>query len=214
MSRIEILENILESKIVAILRAEDSQKIIPSAKAIVEGGVNTVEVSLNTPNALECIHEISTIPGIIPGVGTVTAAAQVHEAVKAGAQFIVSPITKLEIIEACHALDKPVFSGALTPTEVHQASDWGADVIKIFPAELFGMKYIKALKTPFPELKLMPTGGINAGNIDQWFDHGADCVGIGTCFTMNSIMANEDWDLQTARAKDLVKNIKHFFEVK
>ncbi len=214
MNRYEILKKILETKIVAILRVNDHHKVVPSARAILAGGIRAIEVSLNTPNALECIHEMSTQNEILPGVGTVTSAEMAKEAIDAGAEFVVTPISKKEIIEICHDLNKPVFSGAYTPGEIYQAHEWGADVVKLFPADSLGMKYINSIKAPFPEIKLMPTGGINSSNIDQWFDVGADCVGIGSCFTKHSIMANKDWPRQTARTKELVKNIEHFFETR
>ena len=214
MNQQEILNKILEAKIVAILRVKDYQKVVPSALAILEGGVKAIEVSLNTPNTLSCISELSKIHGLLPGVGTVTTVQEVRDAVNAGAEFIVSPITKQDLIETSHELGKPIFSGAFTPGEIYQAYEWGADVVKVFPAETVGMRYIKAVKAPFPDIKLMPTGGVNASNIDQWFDMGADCVGIGSCFTKESIMANEDWPRQTARTKELVKNLEHFLETR
>lgn len=214
MNRIEILNKILEKKIVAILRVKESEKVVPSALAILEGGIRSIEVSLNTPNALASINELAKRDGLLPGVGTVTSAEMARDGIAAGAEFVVTPISKKEIIEACHELDKPVFSGAFTPSEIHQAYEWGADVVKVFPAYTLGMNYIKAIKAPFPNIKLMPTGGVNSSNIDQWFDMGADCVGIGGCFTKHSIMANEDWPRQTARTKELVKNLEHYFETR
>lgn len=214
MNRSEICNKILETKIIAILRLHDHHKVVPSALAILAGGVRSIEVSLNTPNALECINELSNIRGILPGVGTVTTADDVRQAVNAGAEFIVSPITKKELIDTSHELGKPIFSGAFTPGEICLAHELGADLVKVFPADTLGMKYIKAVKAPFPDIKLMPTGGVNASNIEQWFDMGADCVGIGSCFTKDSIIANEDWPRQTARTKELVNNLEHYFETR
>lgn len=214
MHRAEILNKILETKIVAILRVQNSNHVIPSANAILLGGIRSIEVSLNTPNALDCIKELSKINGILPGVGTVTTVKQAKEAIEAGAEFVVTPVSRKDVINACHEYGKPVLSGALTPSEIYQSHEWGADIIKIFPAEMMTMKYIKVIKAPFPQIKLMPTGGVNSGNIDQWFEVGADCVGIGGCFTRASILENEEWHLQTERAKLLVKNIQHFYETK
>lgn len=214
MNKTEILNKILKVKIVAILRSDDSDKIMPSAKAILNGGIRAIEVSLNTPDAIGCVAELSKINGILPGVGTVTDGEMAKKAIAAGAQFVVTPISKKEVIEACHQLDKPIISGAFTPKEIFEAHEWGADMIKVYPAETPGINYIKKINTTFPQIKLMPTGGINANNIDQWFEMGADCVGIGECFTQASIMKNEDWYRQTASAKELVNNIQHFLETR
>jgi len=212
MSRSEILEQIIQNHIVAILRVKDPRHIRISAKALLAGGISSVEVSLNTPNAISCIEDISRIEGILPGAGTVTNTVQAIEAIEAGAQFVVTPISNREVIDTCHAYGKPVFSGALTPSEVFQAYEWGADVVKIFPAEVMPMKYIQTLKTPFPDIRLMPTGGVNCDNIDRWLELGADCVGIGGCFTSEAILHNEDWESQTKVAQNLVSNIRHYFE--
>lgn len=214
MNKSEIVNNILEVGIVAILRMKDSEKILPAANAILEGGIISIEVSLNTPNAIDCIKQLSKINGMLPGVGTVTSAKIAIEAIEAGAEFVVTPITKKEIIDTCHELGKPVISGAFTPSEIYQAHEWGADIVKVFPAGILGMNFIKAVKAPFPNIKLMPTGGVNAANIDQWFGIGADCVGVGACFTNPSIIENADWKRQTARAKDLVYNILHYRETR
>lgn len=214
MQRPEILDKILETKIVAILRVKNAKHVIPSAEAIRLGGISSIEVSLNTPEAFDCIKELSKINGILPGVGTVTTVKQAKEAIDAGAEFVVTPVSRKDVIDVCHEYGKPVLSGALTPSEIYQAYDWGADIVKVFPAEMMTMKYIKAIKAPFPQIKLMPTGGVNSGNIDQWFEMGADCVGIGGCFTRASILENEEWHLQTERANLLVKNIQHFYETK
>ena len=187
MNRSEIVDKVLEIGIVAILRMNDSEKVLPTALAVLEGEIRSIEVSLNTPNALECIKKIAEVHGILPGAGTVTTVQMAKDAIEAGAEFVVTPITKKEIIDVCHELGKPIFTGTFTPSEIYQAHEWGADMIKVFPAETLGMDYIKALKAPFPALKLMPTGGVNAANIDQWFEKGATCVGVGGCFTKMSI---------------------------
>ena len=214
MNRPDIKNKILEVGIVAILRMNDPEKILPASLAILEGGIRAIEISMNSEDAIECIKQIAEINGLLPGAGTVTSAAMAREIIHAGAEFVVTPITKKEIIDACHELGKPVFSGAFTPTEIYQAYEWGADMIKVFPAESLGMNYIKALKAPFPKIQLMPTGGVNSANIDSWFEMGADCVGVGSCFTKTSIIENSNWARVTAKAKDLVHNCRHHFETK
>ncbi|MCK5369616.1 MAG: bifunctional 4-hydroxy-2-oxoglutarate aldolase/2-dehydro-3-deoxy-phosphogluconate aldolase [Cyclobacteriaceae bacterium] len=212
MDRIEILNKILEGGIIAILRLKDPKKITPAAKSILEGGIHTIEVTMNTPNALECIADLTKIDGIIPGVGTVTDAEMAQKAIEAGAEFVVTPITKKKFIETCHDLEKPIFSGAFTPNEIFQAHEWGADVIKVFPAEVLGMKYIKAVLAPFPHIKLMPTGGVTPDNIDKWFDMGSVCVGVGGSFTNAEIISNEEWGRLSKIAREFSSNIVHYKE--
>ncbi len=210
MERIEILNEILEGGIIAILRVENSENVVPAAKCILAGGIRAIEVTMNTPNALHCISELSKIKGILPGVGTVTEPEMASAAIQAGAEFVVTPISKKEIIDMCHKLNKPVFSGAFSPGEIYQAFEWGADVIKVFPAETLGMKYIKAIKAPFPQIKLMPTGGVTADNIDKWYDMGSSCVGVGGSFTNAEIISNEEWGRLTRIAREFTSNIEHY----
>ncbi len=206
MVREDIVSEILKGGIVSILRVADPKKILPASRAILEGGIKAIEISLNTPQALEGISDLSKIEGIIPGVGTVTNVEMAIKSIECGAEFVVTPVSKKEIIDACHELGKPVFSGAFTPSEIYQAYEWGADVIKVFPAETLGMKYIKAVLAPFPEIRLMPTGGVTPDNIDKWFDMGAVCVGVGGSFTKAEIFDNEDWKKLT--------DIAHEFYIK
>ena len=210
MERIEILNKILDGGIIAIVRVKDAEKVMPTAKAIFAGGIHAIEVTMNTPKALECISELSETEGIIPGVGTVTDAEMAASAIHAGAEFVVTPVTKKEIIDVCHKLGKPVFSGAFSPGEIFQAYEWGADVIKVFPAETLGMKYIKAVKAPFPQIKLMPTGGVTSENIDSWYDMGAVCVGVGGSLTNVEIINNAEWGRLTKIAKEFTTNIEHY----
>jgi 2-dehydro-3-deoxyphosphogluconate aldolase/(4S)-4-hydroxy-2-oxoglutarate aldolase len=210
MERAKILDKIIEGGIVAILRVEKAEKVIPAAKCIFEGGIRTIEITMNTPNALDCVNELSEIEGITPGIGTVTDAKMAADAIHAGAEFVVTPISKKEIIDMCHTLGKPVFSGAFSPGEIYQAYEWGADVIKVFPAETLGMNYIKAVKAPFPQIKLMPTGGVTAANIDKWYDMGSSCVGVGGSFTNAEIINNEEWGRLTGIAREFTTNIEHY----
>ena len=212
MEKKEVLIKIFQKKIIAILRMDDPYKVLPTAQAIKKGGISAIEVSLNTPNALECIKELSQLEGLIIGAGTVTNEDMVYKTVAAGAQYVISPICSKEIIDAAHDLDRPVIAGGYTPTEIYQAMEWGADMVKVFPAFSLGMSYITALKAPFPDIKLMPTGGVTADNIDQWFDAGADCVGVGACFTNKAILKNKYWSRQTTTARELVMNIGHYLE--
>jgi 2-dehydro-3-deoxyphosphogluconate aldolase / (4S)-4-hydroxy-2-oxoglutarate aldolase len=210
MNKNQILDKILESGIIAILRVVDPSKVGPIAEAISAGGIHAIEVAMNTPDALNCIRVIKNIPGVIAGAGTITNPDMARQAIMAGAEFLVSPISTKEIIDACHQLKKPIFSGAFTPGEIFQAHAWGADVVKVFPAELLGMKYIRAIRGPFHDIKLMPTGGVTPENIDKWFETGAVCVGVGGSFTKSDLIENEEWGRLTDIAREFTSNIEHY----
>ena len=210
MNKNQILERILESGIIAILRVDDPAIVVPATEAILAGGIHAIEVAMNSPDAINSIAKIKNIPGIISGAGTITNADMAQEAIEAGAEFLVSPISTKEIIEASHKLAKPIFSGAFTPGEIFQAYSWGADVVKVFPAELLGMKYIRAIRGPFREIKLMPTGGVTPENIDKWFETGAVCVGVGGSFTKSDLIENEEWGRLTEIAREFTSNIEHY----
>jgi len=210
MTKEQILDKVLESGIVAILRVSDASKVVPAANAILSGDIHAIEVARNSCTALKCLKDIKDLPGIIPGVGTITDGEMAKEAIEAGAEFIVTPIIKKEIIEVSHEMGKPVFMGAYTPTEIFQAHEWGADVIKIFPAETLGMKYVKACMGPFDNIRFMPTGGVTPENIDKWIELGVACVGVGSSFTKADILENDEWGRLTRIAKEFSSNIDHY----
>ncbi len=210
MDKEQLLQEILSGGIIAILRVRNSEKVIAAARAIADGGIRAIEISMNTPGALNLLPGLAQLDGVIPGIGTVTDAETAKAAIEAGAQFVVSPITKKDIIDTCHDHGKPVFSGAFTPGEVFNTWESGADVVKIFPTGTLGMAYIKSLKAPFPHIRLMPTGGVTPENIDRWFDVGASCVGVGSSFTRGEIIDNEEWGRITAIACEMITNVSHF----
>lgn len=210
MEKEDILQSILAEGLVAIIRLKAADKISPVARAIARGGLHHIEVSLNTPDAIEGIRQLAAEGSIVAGAGTVTTAAEAEAVIRAGAQFVVTPISKKEIIDTCHDMGKPIFSGAFSPAEIYQAHHWGADIIKVFPAGTLGMHYLKAVKAPFPDLKLMPTGGVTAENIDQWFEMGADCVGVGGSFTHDDIVNFEEWTRLEQIARKFKANLSHF----
>ena len=210
MEKERILNEILSGGVIAILRVKDPAKVIPAARAIADGGIRAIEISMNTEGAIGLLPALAAIEGVIPGIGTVTGADTAVKAIEAGAEFVVSPVTKKEVIDTCHRYGKPVFSGALTPTEILHAHESGADAVKIFPAGALGMGYFKSLTAPFPQIRFMPTGGVTPENIDQWFALGAACVGVGGSFTRGEIIDNEEWGRLTSIAGEMVTNVSHF----
>jgi 2-dehydro-3-deoxyphosphogluconate aldolase/(4S)-4-hydroxy-2-oxoglutarate aldolase len=209
MTRATLLEQLLATKIIAIIRLSESEPIFELAKALHRGGVKAIEVTMGTPNALAEIHKLTQIEGVIPGVGSVIDAKTAKAAIEAGAQFVVTPVSKPEVIQMAHQYDKPILSGAMTPSEILEAYEWGADVVKLFPAANFGLSYFKAVKAPMPHLPIMPTGGINVENAAEWIANGAVCLGLGSSLMDKKLIAERDFEGITAIARAMTEAIKY-----
>jgi 2-dehydro-3-deoxyphosphogluconate aldolase/(4S)-4-hydroxy-2-oxoglutarate aldolase len=203
MDKASILSALLETKIVAIIRLDSSEPVYPTALALLKGGIRAIEVTMGTPNALQEIEKLAKHPDILPGVGSVVDTETVKEAVQSGAQYIVTPASKREVIEEAHRLGKPVLSGALTPTEMLQAYEWGADIIKLFPAKLFGLPYFKAIRAPMPHIPMMPTGGVSIENAAEWMQNGAVCLGVGGALVSQRLIDQSDYDGISTKAKKM-----------
>ena len=193
MTKAYLLEQLLATKIIAIIRLSSSDSVFELAKAVHKGGIRSIEITMGTPNALDEINKLSQIEGVIPGVGSVIDAKTAHAAIEAGAQFVVTPVSKPEVIRMAHQYDKPILSGAMTPSEILQAYEWGADVVKLFPAANFGLSYFKALKAPMPHLPIMPTGGVTVENAAEWLENGAVCLGVGSSLINKKLIADKDF---------------------
>lgn len=203
MTKEAILTTLLDTKIVAIIRLADSEPVYQLATALYNGGVKAIEITVGTPNALDEIQKLAKHKGILPGVGSVVDAATAKATIEAGAQFIVTPITKKEVIEMAHKYGKPIISGALTPTEILQAYEWGADIVKLFPAAIFGLPYFKAVKAPMPYIPIMPTGGVTVENATEWIQNGAVCLGVGSTLVNKKLIAQQDFEAITAVAEEM-----------
>jgi len=168
--------------LVAVIRGPSPELTVKMVAALIEGGVLGIEITYSTPNAAEVVRTLDKQFGdqIVLGMGTLTDPAQVVEARAAGARFLVSPVCEPALGQTMVFSGLPVMIGALTPTEVLQAYKMGADVVKIFPGSLAGPAYIKALKGPFPYIPMMPTGGVSAANVGEWFAAGVFGVGAGS----------------------------------
>ena len=163
MQKSDQLQRVLASGIVAILRAPDGGLLVDVAEALVAGGVEVLEVTFTVPQAHRVLEQVAARLGdrVLLGAGTVLDTETARIAMLAGAEFIVSPVVNLEVIQLCRRYDKLVMPGALTPTEVLAAWQAGADIVKVFPSDITGPAYIKALHGPLPQIRLMPTGGVN-----------------------------------------------------
>jgi 2-dehydro-3-deoxyphosphogluconate aldolase/(4S)-4-hydroxy-2-oxoglutarate aldolase len=181
MSRIEDLNRVLQSGIVAILRVPTSDQLAGVAHALFEGGIDVIEVTFTVPNALEILAAVKKDLGnrVLMGMGTVLDPESARAALLAGAEFIVSPSLNLDVIRLCHRYDKVVMPGAFTPTEILAAWEAGADIVKVFPSDAVGPSYLKALRGPFPQIRLMPTGGVNLETLPAFIKAGACAVGVG-----------------------------------
>jgi 2-dehydro-3-deoxyphosphogluconate aldolase/(4S)-4-hydroxy-2-oxoglutarate aldolase len=190
--------------VIAVLRAPSAKQAIKTVDALVAGGVTGIEITYSTPDTAEVIREVALRHGgnVLLGAGTVTTARQAEEAAEAGAEFLVSPGTNPELAKAMLATGASALLGAFTATEVLAAIDLGALAVKIFPASLGGPSYLKALRGPFPDAAMMPTGGVNADNVHTWLAAGAVAVGAGSELCLPSAMAEERWDEIERRARE------------
>ncbi len=190
-----VLDNMEKHRIVAIVRLDDLSTARHITEALVEGGIRAIEFTLTNPDAIPTIAAMrkSVDERVAIGAGSVTTSDQVRAVADAGAQFVVSPVSKRDVIAACAERDLPAMPGAFTPTEIQQAWEWGASVVKVFPANHLGMRYIKDVKAPLPHLRLMPTGGVTVDNIREFLDLGAFAVGVGSSLINNDAVADRDW---------------------
>ncbi len=181
----KIDEVILSSHLVAIIRCDNEDIAYETAKLLWKAGVQAVEITLTVPNALNIISRLvqEKHEGCFIGAGSVRSMEDCKRAIEHGAEFIISPIVDKECIELCNRINLSIYPGAMTPTEIETANKQGAHIIKVFPASILGPDYIKALKAPMPELKIMATGGINRENAKLYLSCGADILAVGSGFT-------------------------------
>jgi 2-dehydro-3-deoxyphosphogluconate aldolase/(4S)-4-hydroxy-2-oxoglutarate aldolase len=210
MSRETHLKQVLDCGIVAIVRSADPGPLVEVVKALADGGVTVTEVTLTVPNALDVIREAKRQVGdrVLLGAGTVLDAETARAALLAGAEFIVSPNTNPDVIRLCRRYDKLVMPGAFTPTEVVTAWEAGADIVKVFPADVVGPAYFKALRGPLPQVKLMPTGGVDLTTATEFLKAGAVCLGIGTQLVEPKALAARDFARMTTLARQYVEIIR------
>jgi 2-dehydro-3-deoxyphosphogluconate aldolase/(4S)-4-hydroxy-2-oxoglutarate aldolase len=182
MIKSDVLEKVKEMGLLAVIRGPSAELTVKMVEALVAGGVKGIEITYSTPNAEEVVKTLAGKFGdsILLGMGTLTKPDQAVSAQAAGANFLVSPVCEPTLVKAMVATGLLTMAGALTPTEVFQAYSLGTDVVKVFPGSLGGPAYIKALKGPFPYIPMMPTGGVNAGNVADWFAAGVVAVGAGS----------------------------------
>jgi 2-dehydro-3-deoxyphosphogluconate aldolase / (4S)-4-hydroxy-2-oxoglutarate aldolase len=208
-TREAIVRAIEELGIVAVIRMRDPAKLRAVVDALVDGGVRALEVTMTVPNAVSLIRELApTMPeGFLLGAGTVTDAATVNAVVDAGARYIVSPVFRREVIRACHDRGVAAAPGCFTPTEILDAHDAGADIVKVFPATTLGPQYIKDVRAPLPQVKLMPTGGVTPENAGDWIRAGAVAVGVGSALLDTTAIESGRFEVIAEKARRIVANV-------
>jgi len=204
------LQRLSECGVVAVIRATSATQLGDIAKALLEGGVIGIEVTMSTPKAISGIEKLVDTFGdkIVVGVGTVLDPGTATDAIHAGAEFVFSPVTDTRVIEITKRLGKAVIPGAYTPTEILNAWSAGADVVKVFPATTLGPGYFKDLLAPMPFLKLTPTGGVDLKTAGDWIKAGAVAVGAGSSLVSRDAVSKGDWAGITAIAKQFVEIVK------
>ena len=181
MNKSEVISRIRECGVLPVIRASSKEEALSIIDAIVAGGIDTIEVTMTVPNAVALILQLTTgREDLLIGAGSVLEPEQARDCINAGAKFIVSPTTNFDTIEYCNEKEIVVMPGALTPTEILNASEAGADIVKVFPADsMGGAKYLRSLKAPMPHLKLIPTGGVDQSTAADFIKAGAEAVGVG-----------------------------------
>jgi 2-dehydro-3-deoxyphosphogluconate aldolase / (4S)-4-hydroxy-2-oxoglutarate aldolase len=212
MSGMKSLQRVLDHKIVAVIRAENGDLLVDVAESLLAGGVEVMEVTFTVPRATRVLEKVADRIGsrILLGAGTVLDTETCRAAILAGAEFIVSPAVNVDVIELCKRYSKPVMPGAMTPTEVVTAWQAGADIVKIFPSEITGPKYLKALHGPLPHIRLMPTGGVNLETAAEFLRCGACALGIGSSLVDPKVVASGDLKKIETLARQYVQIVKDF----
>lgn len=204
-----VLHTIEESGVIAIMRAQSSDQLLQAADAIRVGGVQAIEVTMTTPRALEVISEARRRydSEVVFGAGTVLDPETGRAAILAGAQFVVAPTLNLALIDLCRRYSVPVIPGAYTPTEALTAWEAGADIVKIFPADVGGPSYLRAIRAPLPQLKLCPVGGVDLDTAADFIRSGAACLGVGSALVNQKLLDAGDFDGLTLRARQFRQEV-------
>lgn len=212
MYKHELVNYLVDNGIIAIIRGDSGvDELVRVVEALAVGGLNCIEVTMNTPGALDCIAKASEkFQGseVLMGVGTVLDAETCRMAILAGAQYVVSPIVSRPVIEMAHRYGKPVLPGALTPTEIHGAWEMGGDLIKVFPNILGGLSYLKAVRGPLEQIPLVPTGGVTVENLADYVKAGAAAIGVGGGVVSQKQLETRDYVGITVSARRMVDALR------
>ena len=208
--RADTVRRIEACGVVAVIRLQDGSRLRAVVDALAAGGITALEVTMTVPRAIELIGENApALPdGFLVGAGTVVDADTARAAVQAGARFIVGPVFRPAVIEASHAAGAAAMPGCFSPTEILSAWDAGADVVKVFPATKLGPEYLKDLRGPMPQVKLMPTGGVSLENAVDWIKAGAVAIGVGGALVDPKLVAAGNYAAITERARRFLERVR------
>jgi len=208
LDKAAVVARIKSERAVAVIRTDSVENALGAARAAIAGGFRAVEITFSFPEAPDAIRKLAENKDLLVGAGTILTAEQVHAAVEAGAQFLVSPCVLPEVIDAARELHVAIIPGAFTPTEIYTAHALGADIVKIFPAVKFGPEYLKTVRGPLPQIPIMPTSGVDASNVAEWFRAGAVAVGaVGSVFDP-TLIRNGEWDGLAKRAREFMDAVR------
>jgi 2-dehydro-3-deoxyphosphogluconate aldolase/(4S)-4-hydroxy-2-oxoglutarate aldolase len=209
-SREQITAQIERVGVVAVIRLQDPSKLRSVIDALAAGGIRALEVTMTVPGAIGLIAQIApTLPAdFLIGAGTVLDADTARRAIDAGARFIVGPVFRPAVIAEAHRLGRPAMPGCFSPTEIQDAWEAGADIVKVFPATSLGPAFIRDVRGPLPQVRLMPTGGVSIENADEWIRAGAVAVGVGSALVDGKAIAAGDYASITEKAKRILANVQ------
>jgi 2-dehydro-3-deoxyphosphogluconate aldolase / (4S)-4-hydroxy-2-oxoglutarate aldolase len=207
--RARVVAQIEQLGVVAVIRMKDPARLRAVVDALMQGGVRALEVTMTVPNAVGLIRELApTLPdGFLLGAGTVVDGDTARAVIDAGAQFVVGPVLRPDVIRVCHERDVAAMPGCFSPTEILAAHDLGADIVKVFPATMLGPQFIKDVRAPLPQVKLMPTGGVTLDNAGDWIRAGAVAVGIGSALVDAKAIDAGRLDVITSNAQRVVASV-------
>src|SRR5438105_10886910 len=210
MSKEAQLRQVLDCGIVAVVRSPDSQQLVEVARALADGGVSVVEITMSVPNALEVLRQVRQALGhrLLLGAGTVLDSETARAVLLAGAEYIVAPTLNLDVIRLCQRYDKLVMPGAFSPTEILKAWEAGADIVKVFPADAVGPAFFQALRGPLPQVRLMPTGGVDLNTAAAFLKAGACCLGVGGQLVEPKAVAERNFERIRELARQYVAIVK------
>ena len=205
----DVLNCLFKTKVVAIIRLDQSSDLISVSQALFEGGVRFVEITMTVPGALKSIEQAADHFGdrMFVGAGTVLTSDDANDVISAGASFVVSPVFSKSVINVCNSNDTVVAAGCMTPTEIYEAWNYGADIVKVFPCDIGGVKFIRNLKGPLPDINIMPTGGVNLDTICDFVDAGVCAVGVGGALVNQQLIETGQYDKIAGNASEFIRKI-------
>lgn len=213
MKKLQIVQQIAKDGVVAVLRADTPEQVVEMAEQSIAGGIKVIEITLTVPYAMEAIEKLARkyswnskeeSTRALIGAGTVLDPETARAAILSGAEFVVAPSVNPNTVQLCNRYRVPVMPGAMTVREIQIALELGADIIKLFPGNVFDPSMIKAIKGPLPQANLMPTGGVNLDNLAEWIAAGAIAVGIGSDLTREAV-SKQDYTLVAKKATEYMK---------